>query len=146
MIATLIILFHILGLISSLHSVMSTRTTQGTIAWVISLNTMPYIAVPAYWILGRNRFKGYVKAHQTSERNLDKYEQMIENDLGPYRIPEADIQVSGRAAEKLTDMPYLKANHVELLIDGEATFDSIIQGIDEAESYGEHYPFLTICL
>ena len=56
-----IALFHILGLVSSLHSVMSTRTSQGTIAWVVSLNTFPYLAVPAYWILGRSRFKGYVK-------------------------------------------------------------------------------------
>ena len=55
MIGFLILLFHLLGLISSFHSVMSTRTSQGTIAWVISLNTFPYIAVPAYWILGRTK-------------------------------------------------------------------------------------------
>lgn len=43
-----IALFHFLGLISSLHSVMSTRTSQGTIAWVVSLNTFPYLALLAY--------------------------------------------------------------------------------------------------
>ena len=59
-----------LGIISSVHAVMDTRTTQGTIAWVISLNTFPYIAVPAYWILGRSRFKGYVKAHRASEQHI----------------------------------------------------------------------------
>lgn len=79
MVGFLILLFHILGLISSIHSVMSTRTSQGTIAWVISLNTVPYIAVPAYWILGRNRFQGYVKAHQVSDHNVEQYRERIEN-------------------------------------------------------------------
>ena len=55
--------------------------------------------------------------------------------MAPYRIPKVDIQPAGRAAEKLADMPFLKANHVALLIDGEATFDSIIEGIDEAKEY-----------
>jgi cardiolipin synthase len=66
MIGLLMFLFHVLGLISSIHSVMSTRTSQGTIAWVIALNTFPYLAVPGYWILGRSRFQGYVKARQVT--------------------------------------------------------------------------------
>jgi cardiolipin synthase len=69
MIGLLMFLFHVLGLISSIHSVMSTRTSQGTIAWVIALNTFPYLAVPGYWILGRSRFQGYVKARQVNDRS-----------------------------------------------------------------------------
>jgi cardiolipin synthase A/B len=135
MIGFLVMLFHLLGLISSIHSLMSTRTSQGTIAWVISLNTFPYIAVPAYWILGRSRFQGYVKAHQASEHSIEKYHQIFEKELAPYRIPITEIQAAGRAAEKLAAMPFLSANHVELLIDGEATFDNIIKGMDKATEY-----------
>ena len=47
---------HILGAISSIHAIMSTRTAQGAVAWAVSLNTFPYVAVPAYWVLGRNKF------------------------------------------------------------------------------------------
>ena len=39
------------------------------------------------------------------------------------------------AAERLADLPYLDGNSVELLIDGDATFDSILAGIDAAEEY-----------
>jgi cardiolipin synthase len=60
---------------------MSTRTSQGTIAWVVSLNTFPYLAVPAYWILGRSRFKGYVKAHQVSGKLVDDNRQLFEEEL-----------------------------------------------------------------
>ena len=45
--ATLIV-FHVVGFLSSVHAVMSTRTPQGAIAWAVSLNTFPYVAVPAY--------------------------------------------------------------------------------------------------
>jgi len=40
-----------------------------------------------------------------------------------------------RAAEALADFPALNGNETELLIDGEQTFDSILQGIDSAEKY-----------
>lgn len=50
-IAITVALFHILGLVSSIHALMSTRTTQGTIAWIVTLITFPYLAVPAYWML-----------------------------------------------------------------------------------------------
>jgi len=95
MIGYLILLSLSLGIISSRHSLMSTRTSQGTIAWVISRNTFPDIAVPAYWILGRSRFQGCVKAHPESNRNVEKYAQRIERELAPYRIPEIDKQPGG---------------------------------------------------
>jgi len=42
---------------------------------------------------------------------------------------------AGRAAERLAGHPYLRGNRVDLLVDGEATFESILEGIDAAESY-----------
>ena len=121
--------FHVLGLISSIHSVMTTRTSQGTIAWVISLNTFPYVAVPAYWILGRSRFHGYIKARQLDDRKVQALEKQVLQDMAPYHVPETEKHVAGRGAEGLAKTPYLNGNHVELLIDGDATFDNIIQGI-----------------
>ena len=71
MIVFVIVLFHILGLISSIHAIMSTRTAQGAIAWAVSLNTFPYVAVPAYWVLGRSRFQGYTTARQAKLQEID---------------------------------------------------------------------------
>ena len=64
MIVVIIVVFHVLGLVSSIHAIMTTRTEQGAIAWAVSLNTFPYLAVPAYWVLGRSRFQGYVTARR----------------------------------------------------------------------------------
>ena len=54
-----LVISHVLGAITSVQAVMSTRTAQGAIAWAISLNTFPYVALPAYWVLGQSKFDGY---------------------------------------------------------------------------------------
>ena len=35
---------------------MHVRTSQGAIAWVLSLLMVPFVAIPLYWLLGRRRF------------------------------------------------------------------------------------------
>ena len=50
----------IIGLLHVLHALMHVRTSQGTIEWVVSLLTFPYLAIPLYWLVGRTRFTGYV--------------------------------------------------------------------------------------
>ncbi len=47
-IATFVVVFHVLGLLSSIHAIMSTRTEQGSVVWAVSLNTFPHVTVPAY--------------------------------------------------------------------------------------------------
>ena len=54
-----VLVMHLLGAWTSVQAVMGTRTSQGAVAWVISLNTFPYVAVPAYWALGQSKFDGY---------------------------------------------------------------------------------------
>ncbi len=56
LLGTGIMLIHVLGMISAVMALMSSRTSQGAVAWIISLLTFPYAAVPAYWLFGRPRF------------------------------------------------------------------------------------------
>ncbi len=134
-VATAILLAHILGFFSSIHAVMSTRTSQGAIAWAVSLNAFPYVAVPAYWVLGRNKFKGYVTARRVSEHEILERIQVMKKGLDPYRVPESEKSEAARAAETMALIPFLRGNDAELLIDGDATFKSILEGIDSATDY-----------
>jgi len=126
---------HLLGLFSSIHAVMNGRTSQGSIAWVVSLNTFPYVAVPAYWVLGRSRFNGYVTARQQDEKQLDDLTQRLSDYTVALRADDLERPEAGRAAERLASLPMLSGNATELLIDGEATFRSILDGIDAARDY-----------
>ena len=133
--ATLIAVFHILGALSAVSAVMSTRTSQGAIAWAVSLVTFPYIAVPAYWVLGRSKFRGYVVARRAADRVNDSIENQIIDSVAQYRSLDTERVEAVEAAEGLANMPALRGNSVELLVDGSATFESILKGIEEAKEY-----------
>ena len=135
MIAALVALFHVLGFFSSIHAVMSTRTEQGAVAWAVSLNTFPYVAVPAYWVLGRSRFEGYVTARRGEMEEIAGVTSDATAAVREFELPPEDVTPAARAAQRLAGMPFLRGNSLDLLVDGDATFSSILDGIDAAESY-----------
>ncbi len=131
----LMALMHLLGIFSAYKAMMETRTSQGAIAWVIFLLTFPYVAVPLYWIFGRSRFVGYYKVKETVDRQVKgRLERLLES-LHPYRRFQGNEDHAAMVAEKLADLPFTVGNRVELLINGEATFASILEGIDAAKEY-----------
>ncbi len=134
MIAALVVTFQVMGFLSSIHAVMTTRTEQGAIAWAISLNTIPYVAVPAYWVLGRSRFQGYVTSRRGEDASLRSLSRAAADEVRAYIVDPSEAKQPrvAQAATRLADIPYLRGNAVELLIDGEATFASILEGIARA--------------
>ena len=131
----LLIVFYIIGLLHVLHALMRTRTTQGTIAWVVSLLSIPYLAIPLYWLLGRNRFSGYVRARQGNDAALRKLSEEMHARLRKFSVDLPEEDVFERAAEELGGLPFTSGNELNLLIDGQATFDSLLKAIAEAERY-----------
>ena len=71
MLTEILVLFQVLGFVSAIDAVLKTRTPQGAIAWVVSLNTVAFVAVPAYWVFGRSRFHGYVNAWRDNSLQLE---------------------------------------------------------------------------
>ncbi|MGJ8524403.1 Major cardiolipin synthase ClsA [Halomonadaceae bacterium LMG 33818] len=132
---TLIVIIHLLGVTSAVMALLSSRTSQGAIAWIISLITFPYIAVPAFWILGRPRFYGYVSAREERESELRQGLVSIDERLEPYLNHSLSNDGRVTAVEQLAMMPLTTHNHAELLIDGQATFDSLFEGLEQATDY-----------
>ncbi len=135
MIALTVVVFHILGLVSSIHAVMTARTEQGAVAWAVSLVTFPYVAVPAYWVLGRSRFQGYVVDRRNEELEIAAISDEARRSVLEYRVSADELTAAARAGERLAGVPFLRGNSAELLVDGDATFASILDGIDAAEDY-----------
>lgn len=134
MIATVVILFQLAGFASAIHAIMSTRTEQGAVAWSVSLVAFPYLAVPAYWVFGRSRFEGYVTARQGEMEEIAGISKVAEAAVLEHELPPESITPAARAAERLAGMPFLRGNSLDLLIDGDATFASILEGIDAARN------------
>jgi len=130
-----IICAHVLGLLTSIRAILKTRTSQGAVAWAVSLNTFPYIAVPAYWVFGRSSFEGYQLLRRASNEQLNERAREIARDLSVFRPPPEAEPAEARLLEKLALLPATHGNHAELLIDGQATFDAIFAEIAAAKDY-----------
>jgi cardiolipin synthase len=130
-----LVIAHAVGLITAFAALMSTRTSQGAIAWIISLVIFPYLAVPAYWVFGRSKFRGYIVARKDEDADFRRALSGVREGVEPFRRELPDEHGRVQAVELLAQMPFLGGNAVELLIDGEATFESIFAGMDRAQHY-----------
>ncbi|NLV81748.1 MAG: cardiolipin synthase, partial [Synergistaceae bacterium] len=131
----LFILLHVAGFLTSVRAIMDVRTSQGAIAWVISLNTFPSVSLPAYWIFGNSKFSGYVTARKAEVVEAQPLLQQLLSDFVRYGLKDEIDQTNARLVQRLAKMPFTKGNTARLLIDGEETFDAIFKGIDSAKSY-----------
>jgi cardiolipin synthase len=128
-------LLEIVGVVLAVQAILETRTSQGAIAWVIALVAVPLLSVPLYLVFGRNKFAGYVDARQSGQSEL---RQMIEQAIPPvepYMVDLGTTHQNARVLEQLARLPFLKGNRTQLLIDGDATFNAILDAIDEAHDY-----------
>jgi cardiolipin synthase len=126
---------HAVGVVSAARALFTARSPQGSIAWVMGMITFPYVAVPLYWIFGRNRFQGYVASRRAGDRVVDG----LSLELNASRaFPEAHapgVPSLISVLERLAELPFTKGNDISLLVDGQATFDAIFAAIDEAKTY-----------
>ncbi len=134
-IAAIVILFQILGALTSVRAIMETRTPQGALAWAISLNTMPYLALPAYWIFGQSKFEDYQTGRQRSFTATNPLVQMIQKKIIDRGLSATVDTQSADLLERIARLPYTDFNQVELLVDGQETFDSMFEAIDHAKDY-----------
>lgn len=130
-----IVCSHLLGALTSVKAVMETRTSQGAVAWVVSLNTFPYVAVPAYWVFGRSEFQGYVLARQGGLQESRGLEERLKQQLQQFRLTETPDSETDRLLERLAHMPFTGHNSARVLVDGTDTFDAILAAIEQAQRY-----------
>lgn len=128
--------FEALGIATAFHAVMNARTSQGAIAWAVSLVSFPYVTLPLYWIFGRHRFHGYV---ETLRQGHLEHQQQVDTIVGSLQEASAARTVALPAPlkvyENLARFPFTAGNRVTLLVDGQATFNAMFQSIDEARNY-----------
>lgn len=130
-----IVLSHVAGALTSVHAVMAVRTSQGAVAWAVSLNTFPYLAVPAYWILGRSKFHGYVTARRAELVRVNPVARQFLTHLVERNLVAPVDRHRPLLVEKLAQLPFTTGNDAELLVNGESTFRSMFDGIRRATNY-----------
>ena len=124
------------ALASVFHALRHVRTSQAAVGWTVALLTLPMVTLPMYWVFARHRFEGYREAIREvgsrHERSVSAIRQALSTELNQ-RTAQNETPLE-RVADVL-DTPVTGNNDCELLIDGEATFDAIVNAIRAAERY-----------
>ena len=132
--AAFIFLVHCVGVLAAGHAVLTVRTSQGAIAWAISLVALPEFTLIPYLIFGRSTFAGYVDARRFHNARLreitlsDDWRRLRDHESAVVAPQHACMQ----ALPRLTGMPCLARNRVRLLVNGAETFKAIFAAIKAA--------------
>ena len=135
MIAAITTVFYLAGIVAAIEAIMTARTAQGAIAWSVSLASFPFVALPAYLVFGRSKFGGMLAAYEQRRGEIDGLVGEIQRNLDAWAVPVEDRPSLYRALRQLSGMALTRGNRAQLLIDGRATFDSILAGIAVAQDY-----------
>ncbi|WP_299813662.1 cardiolipin synthase [uncultured Roseibium sp.] len=128
LVAAFVAIMYITAGVCAVREVMNSRTSQGSVAWLLSLFFLPYITVPLYFVFGWRSFSDYAKIQATLGR-AERARRADELGLTDHEETR-DWPVLSRVA----GVPFLAGNTADLLIDGEATFSAIKQAIAEAQN------------
>ena len=118
---------HVAGILLALHSLLRTRSPQGTMAWILGLVTFPYIAIPLYLALGVARIRRH-----TEQEMADCGAERLQPMLAPHRVEGGIIS---RMLERCCGYPLCGGNSIRLLRDGEDTYPVLEQAVREARSF-----------
>lgn len=133
--STLAAVVEIAGILTAIHAIMDTRTPQGAVAWAAVLILLPYIGLPAYWVFGRSKFRGYVLRRRRHSETSDPVADEIFTELEQRGLLADPGREHSKLVESLARLPFTTGNDVELLTDGAAVFASILEGIRAAREY-----------
>jgi len=124
---------HLIGTLHVVHALMNVRSSQSTVAWVISLITFPYVAIPLYWFFGRDRYRGYVQGRRSGDAGLRRSSIKAIDHLSAFETaPDTSLL---KASARLANLPLLRGNSSKLLIDAEQAFPHFYELINDAEKY-----------
>jgi cardiolipin synthase len=107
-------------------------------AWLLVL--FPFVALPLYWIFGRDKFSGYIVARRQDDSAIGHIIDEMEKREEQFRARLDEEAIDYHALESLATLPFTTSNAIELLVDGQATFDAIFDGIERAEKYSNCWP------
>ena len=125
--AAVLILYVCVALPLALHSLMHTRSTQGTIAWMICLLAVPVAAVPLYLVFGVRSIE-----RRTKREMRDCGAESLQPALAPYLLEGGPII---RTMQKCCGCGLVGDNAVELLRDGNDTYPELERAIRKARRF-----------
>ena len=134
-IAAITIAFYVAGIITAIHAVMTVRTRRarspGRSLWCRFRSSQ----CPPTSCSAAARSRAWFRRTTRAGGEIEALEAQVRRNVQPW-VSEAETRPAVyNAVRTLTGMALTRGNDVELLIDGEATFVSLLKGIARARDY-----------
>lgn len=126
-IATITLAVYATAVVCAVREVMNSRTSQGSVAWLLSLFFLPFPTAFLYLVFGWKQFDDYADV----QRKMGRFERSSR--ARKMNLIDMDATSEWPVMSKIAAVPFMTGNSCELLIDGEATFASILEGIRNAK-------------
>lgn len=123
-----LMVLHLAGLVFSLHALMRRHSPQGSLAWILGLNLLPLLCIPLYLALGAERIRRH-----TEERLPTNSVFAMLRGIRAHLSPDEPGSL-GHALTRTTGMPACSGNRVQLLRDGNDTYEALAKAIQNAQS------------
>ncbi|MDG2219798.1 MAG: cardiolipin synthase, partial [Rubripirellula sp.] len=84
--SALVLLIEGLAILSVFHALKHVRTSQAAVAWTTGLLTVPFFALPLYWVFARHRFEGYREAVREVGQRHEQSMSAVQRELMTQRF------------------------------------------------------------
>jgi cardiolipin synthase A/B len=136
MIKTLIVVFYLVGFFFAAMAILRSRTPQGATAWVMSLISFPFISVPLYIILGRNKFEGYNTKRKILDFEVQKEFENLKAIHEDYRAShEEEMKTITKLAPPENQPGFTRQNKIKLLKNADQAYPEMLVALLEAKNY-----------
>jgi len=126
---------YLLGCLCAAFAILRSRTPQGAIAWVVGLVTVPFLTVPLFIFFGRSKFYGYTNRRKILDKKISKKLSLMQEALIKDDVAPAEIHPLMNSLGVLYRPGFTSHNKIDLLIDGEETYGSMIRDLEKAQKY-----------
>ncbi len=132
---TTIICFYIVGFLCAAFAILRARTPQGASAWVIGLITLPFITVPLFLFFGRSKFYGYTNRRKQLDKKVGHKLVSMQDELIQSDLITSGLHPLMQSLSKLCAPGFTSNNKIDLLIDGEKTYSSMLTDLEKAQKF-----------
>ncbi len=113
------------GSICALHALYNARSAQGALAWTIALLLLPLPSIIFYLALGRRRLRRLMSSALPEESTQSLVQLWQQHKGNPNRLETA--------LSRLTGIDACSGNEVQLLLNGEETYRSLLTAMEAAQ-------------
>lgn len=117
----------VLALVASYRALLTSRTPQGAVAWILLILLLPAIGTLLYLIFGHADYKGFKRDRQRSDENMF--------DASADYAHDTDMNDRLNPFARIARLPVSEGNDMSLLIDGESTYAAVMEAIRGAKSH-----------